>query len=334
MSIEIKTNSAEPIRHTFGHIARRFGDKPASRYQEASYDLEAKTNFHYRPLWDSKHTLNDPNRTAIRMEDWYAVTDPRQFYYGAYVGNRAKMQEAAETSFSFCDKRNLLTRLPEATQKQLLRLLVPLRHVELGANMNNSKIAGDVNATTVSQMHIYHAMDRLGMGQYLSRIALMLDGSTGAGLDESKGYWMDDELWQPMRKLVEDTLVVDDWFELTLVQNILFDGLMFPLVYEKMDQWLEQQGAEDVSMLTEFMRDWYKESLRWTNAMMKAVAGESDANREQIQDWIDHWEPQAYEGLKPLAEATAGIEALDEIRAQLVTRLNKFGLQQREGVAA
>lgn len=333
MSIEIKTNSVEPIRQTYGHIARRFGDKPATRYQEASYDLEAKTNFHYRPQWDPKHELNDPNRTAIRMQDWYSVSDPRQFYYGAYVGNRAKMQEAAETSFGFCDKRNLLTRLPEETQKLLLRLLVPLRHVELGANMNNSKIAGDATATTVAQMHIYHAMDRLGIGQYLSRIALMIDDSTGAGLDESKGYWMNDELWQPMRKLVEDTLVVDDWFELTLVQNILMDGLLYPLVYDKMDQWLEGQGAEDVSMLTEFMRDWYKESLRWTNAMMKVVAGESDANCELLQQWINHWEPQAYEALKPLAQASAGVEALDEARAELATRLKKFGLQS-QGVSA
>lgn len=333
MSIEIKTNSVEPIRQTYGHIARRFGDKPASRYQEASYDLEAKTNFHYRPLWDSEHGLNDPNRTAIRMEDWYAVTDPRQFYYGAYVGNRAKMQEAAETSFGFCEKRNLLGRLPEKTQKQLLRLLVPLRHVELGANMNNSKAAGDATATTVAQMHIYQAMDRLGIGQYLSRIALMIDGSTGTSLDESKGYWMDDALWQPLRKLVEDTLVMQDWFELSLVQNVLMDGLLYPLVYEKMDQWLGEQDAEDVSMLTEFMRDWYKESLRWTNAMMKAVAGDSEANRELLQTWIDHWEPRVYDALKPLAEASTGVEALDETRAQLATRLKKFGLNS-QGVSA
>jgi phenol hydroxylase P1 protein len=333
MSIEIKTNSVEPIRHTYDHIARRFGDKPATRYQEASYDIEAKTNFHYRPQWDSEHTLNDPTRTAIRMEDWYAVSDPRQFYYGAYVGNRAKMQESAETSFSFCEKRNLLTRLPETTQKQLLRLLVPLRHVELGANMNNAKIAGDATATTVSQMHIYTGMDHLGIGQYLSRIALMIDGSTGAALDESKAYWMDDELWQPMRKLVEDTLVVDDWFELTLAQNILIDGMMYPLVYDKMDQWFESQGAEDVSMLTEFMRDWYKESLRWTNAMIKAVVGESDANRELLQKWIDLWEPRAHDALKPLAQASVGVEALDEVRAELSARLKKFELQSR-GVSA
>ena len=333
MSIEIKTNSVEPIRQTYAHIARRFGDKPASRYQEASYDLEAKTNFHYRPQWDPHYELNDERRTAIRMQDWYAVTDPRQFYYGAYVGNRAKMQEAAETSYSFCDKRNLLTRLPEDVQKQLLRLLVPFRHVELGANMNNSKIAGEATATTVSQMHIYQAMDRLGIGQYLSRIALMLDGTTGAGLDESKGYWMDDPLWQPLRKLVEDALVVQDWFELSLVQNVLMDGLVFPLVYEKMDAWLGERGAEDVSMLTEFMRDWHKDTLRWTNAMLKTVVEESDANREQVQGWIDAWEPLIYDALTPIAEASTGQEALDEVRAQLATRLKKFGLQSK-GVLA
>ena len=333
MSIEIKTHSVEPIRQTYGHIARRFGDKPASRYQEASYDLEAKTNFHYRPQWDSRFELNDPRRTAIRMEDWYAVTDPRQFYYGAYVGNRAKMQESAETSFGFCDKRNLLTRMPEETRTLLLRLLVPLRHFELGANMNNSKIAGDATATTVAQMHIYQAMDRLGIGQYLSRIALLIDGTTGEGLNESKGYWLEDELWQPMRRLVEDTLVVDDWFELTLVQNVLMDGLVYPLVYERMDEWLADQGAEDVSMLTEFMRDWTKESVRWTNAMVKAVVNESDENREQLQAWIDQWEPRAYQALRPLAEASTGIDALDEVRAQLATRLKKFGLKS-QGVSA
>lgn len=333
MSIEIKTTSVEPIRQTYSHIARRFGEKPATRYQEASYDLEAKTNFHYRPLWDAQCQLNDERRTVIRMDDWYAVSDPRQFYYGAYVGNRAKMQEAAETSYGFCDKRNLLTRLPEETRQLLLRVLVPLRHVELGANMNNSKIAGDATATTVSQMHMYQAMDRLGIGQYLSRIALMIDGSTGAALDESKVYWMDDQLWQPLRKLVEDSLVVQDWFELTLLQNVLVDGLMFPLVYHKMDEWLENQGAGDVSMLTEFMRDWYKDTLRWTNAMLKTVAAESEANLGQLQNWVDHWEPRVYDAFRALAETSVGVEALNEARAELSARLKKVGLQS-QGVSA
>ncbi len=36
MTIEIKTSTLEPIRNTFEHTIRRFGDKPTSRYQEAS----------------------------------------------------------------------------------------------------------------------------------------------------------------------------------------------------------------------------------------------------------------------------------------------------------
>ena len=51
MSIEIKTATLEPIRHSFANLERRFGEKPASRYQEATYDLQAEVNFHYRPLW-------------------------------------------------------------------------------------------------------------------------------------------------------------------------------------------------------------------------------------------------------------------------------------------
>ena len=52
-----------------------------------------------------------------------------------------------------------------------------------------------------------------------------------------------------------------------------------------------------------------------------------------LQKWIDHWEPQAYEALKPLAEASVGLDALNEARAELSTRLKKFELQSR-GVSA
>ena len=51
MTIEIKTSTLEPIRNTYEHTKRRFGDKPASRYQEASYDIAPENNFHYRPMW-------------------------------------------------------------------------------------------------------------------------------------------------------------------------------------------------------------------------------------------------------------------------------------------
>ncbi|WP_269620608.1 aromatic/alkene monooxygenase hydroxylase subunit beta [Zhongshania sp. BJYM1] len=326
MAVEIRTLAIEPIRNTYGHTARRFGDKPATRYQEASFDIEAKINFHYKPLWDPQRTLNDNARTNIKMVDWYSVTDPRQYYYGSYVANRAKMQEVAESNFSFCDKNNVVENLNENLKNDLLRLLVPFRHMELAANMNNSKIAGDAVAATVAQMHIFTAMDRLGMGQYLSRIALMIDGATGQGLDKSKDYWMNDPLLQPLRKLAEDTLVIDDWFELSFVQNLLIDGFMYPFVYEVYDKIIQKDGGVCLSMLTEFMRDWHKETQRWVNAMCKTVYAENDENKILMESWTKLWIPVIKNTFLNLANEIGCVESLNEIESDLNCRLAKFGL--------
>ena len=77
MQIDLRTVTIKPLRHTFDHIARRFGDKPASRYQEGTYDLQQTDIFHYRPMWEPDKRLFDPTRTRITMKDWYALKDPR-----------------------------------------------------------------------------------------------------------------------------------------------------------------------------------------------------------------------------------------------------------------
>ncbi|NBA93488.1 aromatic/alkene monooxygenase hydroxylase subunit beta [Pseudomonas sp. R5(2019)] len=326
MSIEIKTATAEPIRQTFSHTRRRFGDKPASRYQEASFDLEAATNFHYRPLWQPDKLLNDPTRTAIVMADWYSVSDPRQFYYGAYVQTRAKMQENAEHDYAFCEKRELLAHLSPALREQIIQLLLPLRHAEFGANMNNSGIAADGYGTSVTQMHMFQAMDRLGIAQYLSRIGLMLDDGGLAALDRARALWQQEPSWQGLRRYVEDSLVVSDWFELTLAQNLVSDGLLYPLLFQRFDEQLCAQGAGQFGMLTEFMRLWFSESQRWVDAMVKTVINESDANREQVGVWVDHWRARALEALAPLAEIGPGQPALEDIDRAFGQRLGKLGL--------
>ena len=52
MQVDIKTTTVTQLRQTFSHVARQIGgDKPASRYQEATIGMQPMANFHYRPLW-------------------------------------------------------------------------------------------------------------------------------------------------------------------------------------------------------------------------------------------------------------------------------------------
>ena len=288
MTIEIKTTSIQPLRHTFDNVARRIGaDKPASRYLEAMYDLQPTANFHYRPYWDPDHALYDTGRTAIVMADWYAFKDPRQFYYGTWTMARAKQQDAAERNFAFVDKRNLVATMDSAWRDKAARILVPLRHLEYAANLNNCYVAAYGYGTATTQAAMFSALDRLGVAQYLSRIGLALDGNTTESLEAGKQAWLESPTWQPLRELAEDLMVTKDWFELLVAQNFALDGLLYPLVYDRIDREFEQHTGSVVSMLTEFMSEWFGETSRWVDMTLKTAAAESEANKALIEQLGD-----------------------------------------------
>lgn len=328
MQVEIKTLKVQPQRQTYGHVARRFGDKPASRYQEATYDIQPTANFHYRPTWAPQFELFDASRTQIRMNDWYALKDPRQYYYGAYVTARARQQEAAEGAFDLIERRALLAALSSEWQQRLIAGLLPLRHIEWGANMNNTLCADYGYGTAITQACTYCAMDRLGIAQYLSRIGLALDGNTGVALERAKTAWLEAQAWQPMRRLVEDIFVTEDWFETFVAQNLVLDGLLYPLVYQHFDAFAAQHLGASLAMLTEFTHQWQSDHVKWVDAVIRTVTGESIENQQRIAGWVEHYRARTLEALLPVAATLldgAGAAALEETGAQFAARLTKLG---------
>lgn len=326
MTIEIRTSTLEPIRNTYEHIKRRFGDKPASRYQEASYDLAPENNFHYRPLWQPDKLLNDPSRTAVVMEDWYVYRDPRQFYYGTYVQARARLQEVTESNYAFFGKRNLADNFSGEIKEKIIRCLLPLRHVEQAANMNNVFGSAYGTATVLTQAFLFNGMDRLGIAQYLSRIGLILDGNSADSLAKAKDYWMTDPAWQDLRRYVETTLTLEDWFEVFVAQDVVLDTLVYDLMYKQFDDFITAEGGSDLAMLTEFMKEWHKESSRWVDSVLKTTVAESEQNKELIAAWASDWKQSAIADLSPLAELAVGEEAMNVSAEVLNKRLAKAGL--------
>lgn len=328
MQIDLRTVSIEPLRQTFDHLARRFGDKPASRYQEGSYDLQAAEHFHYRPTWAPGQKLYDPDLSRIKMADWQALKDPRQFYYSTYTLTRARQQEAVEADFRFVESRGLADSLNDAVRNAALTLLVPLRHAAYGANQNNTFVCGYGYGVPLTQPCMYHAMDNLGIAQYLSRIGLLLGGTDA--LDAAKAAWIDSPAWQPLRRLVEDSMVVRDPFELFYLQNALIDGVLYPLVYQRiLDDGLAVEGGAIVAMLTQFMSDWFDETRKWVDAVLKVAAAESPENRAVLLEWQAKWSPRVSEALIPVAGLVVGDTApslLADVQSALNTRLVKSGI--------
>ena len=329
MNLDLQARQIQPLRNTFDHVARQIGgDKVATRYQEATLGTQPTANFHYRPTWDPEHQLFDASRSAVVLDDWYVLRDPRQFYYASWTMTRARQQDAMESNYQFVEQRGLVAKMPAAVRAKACEVLMPLRHVAWGGNMNNASIAAYGYGTAFTAPAMFQAMDHLGAAQYLTKLGLALDGPEA--LDAGKAAWMDAPVWQPLRRLVEDTLVLSDPFELFVAQNLALDGQLYPLVYGSfVDDHLALQGGTAVAMLTAFMPEWHDESARWVDAVAKTAAAASDANRALIAGWARAWADRVTQALLPvagLALGEAGDTALAAARASLDARLAKAGI--------
>lgn len=335
MSLEIQTNVIKPKRFAYKNVSDRIGDgKTASRYEEATLDMQPTEHFHYRPTYDPAFELYDQAKTAIKMKDWYTFRDPRQLYYGTYTIARNKLREVNDASFSFVEKHKLLADLSSQILGLVKNVLLPFRHYEWGSNMNNFEICRFGYGTPVTQAASFCAMDRLGMAQILSRIGISIDPS-GELLESSREIWLQNAEWQGLRHVVEDSFVIKDWFELYSLQNFLMDAYIFPLVYSHMDKAWRAEGGAALTMLTEFMRDWVKDHTRWVDATMKTAIGESTENKAVIEGYISKWQSRVKAAIAPLAEAGLGAEA-DEAMALIETdldkRLKRMGLSAGAGL--
>lgn len=329
MNIDLQARSIEPLRNTYAHVARYIGgDKPASRYQEATMGAQPSANFHYRPTWDPAHDLFDASRSQIVLADWYVLKDPRQFYYASWTMTRARQQDAVESNYQFVESRGLGAMIPDEVRALALAVLLPLRHAAWGANMNNASICAYGWGTAFTAPAMFHAMDNLGVAQYLTRLGLAL--AEPEALDAGKRAWLDDPRWQVLRRYVEDTLVLQDPFELFVAQNLALDGLLYPLIYNRfVDDHIAVKGGTAVAMLTSFMPEWHDESARWVDAVVKTAAAESEANRTLLRQWARQWTDRAQAALAPvaaLALGETGQSALDEARGQLDARCKRAGV--------
>jgi phenol hydroxylase P1 protein len=333
MNIDLQAREITPLRQTFAHVARLIGEgKAATRYQEATYGAQSMANFHYRPTWDPAHELYDAGRSRIRLADWQALKDPRQFYYATWTMTRARQQEAVEANFQFVESRGLASAMGDALRDRALQVLLPLRHVAWGANMNNASICAYGYGTAFTAPAMFHAMDDLGIAQLITRLALTLDEP--AVLEAGKLAWLEDPRWQGLRRYVEDSFVVQDPVELFVAQNLALDGLLYPLIYGHfVDDHLALQGGTAVAILTSFMPEWHDETARWIDAVIKTMANaaepEAADNRALLSQWFSQWADRAQAALAPVAEMALGehgAAALGEVRAALGARATKLGL--------
>ncbi|AQT81828.1 phenol 2-monooxygenase [Mycolicibacterium litorale] len=304
MQFELRQQVIEPVRQTFTPLVKRYGDRPATRYEEGSVGIQSTEHFHYRPLWDPQHDIYDADYSALKLSDPDAYTDPRQFYYTPYVVNRAALHEAFGRNLSYVVDRGLLAKMPPPWQELVTKTILPLRYYESGAQLINVEGGRFAYGTTIEQVFTYASFDRIGNAQMFSRIGIALGENSDAVLATTKPAWMDLPHLQGLRRLVEELLVEPDW-ALSNFGLDLCDRLIFPLLTAHLDEAALLGGAGAYSLLIQQLGLWWTDQRKWLNPLISAWVNDSEhgaANIEALRTTVAKYLPQATAAVIDLAQ--------------------------------
>ncbi len=321
MQIELRTQVIEARRKTFQHIVNRYGDKPASRYEEGTIDLQGKTNFQYKPLWAPDKEIYSPDFSALKLTDEYSFMDPRQYYYAPYVSARADLHDAFGSTLGYLEKRGMFDRLPESWHGVIQNVLLPLRHYEGAAQMVSANAARYGWGTSITQCAGYASFDRIGNAQILSRVGISFGGGTAEPLSVAKTAWIEDETWQPLRRWVEETLVEQDWGK-GLVALDVMDRVLYSLLYTHLDDAALNAGAGSYSLVAQHLSTWFVDQRKWLDALYKAWVADPElgaANAEIIGEVAERTLDRAQSALAPIATAIDTLVAADTTAALAAT---------------
>ncbi len=309
MQFELRTQVIEPKRKTFQHLIDRYGDRPASRYEEGTIDIQATANYHYKPLWNPEMEIYSPDYSELKLTDAYSFVDPRQFYYAPYVTSRADMHEAFGSTLDYLEKRGMFDRLPEGWSSLFQDVVLPLRHYEAACQMIFSNAARFGWGTTITQCCAYAAFDRIGNAQILSRAGISFGGGTADSLDTAKRTWLEDDAWQGLRKHVEQMLVEKDWGRAIVAVDVT-DAVLYGLLYGALDDAALNGGAASYSLVAQHLSGWYADQRRWLDALYKAWGSDAEhgtANTAVVADVVDATLATLTEALAPVAAKAEGL---------------------------
>ena len=330
MQYELKTQVIEPQRQTFTAVSKRYGEKPASRYLEGIIDVQPKEHFHYRPTWDPSREIYDDSYSVFRLTDPYSFLDPRQYYYAPYVTSRSAHHEAVATSLQYIEDRGLFERLPDGWKGVLTELVVPLRHLESGGQLILCGMARFGFGATITQAAAYSAFDRVGNAQVISRAGIALGGGTADLLAGAKDRWLDDAPLQGLRKLVEETIVEQDWGS-ALLRLDAVDRLLYDLLYTHLDDEAVVGGAPAYSLVAQHMTSWYTDDRKWIDALYKTWREDPELGETNARLLQEHGQAAVDRALEAVTPFAARIDEL--IDAGAVDRVTARAAETRDAHA-
>ena len=240
---------------------------------------------------------------------WEAFSDPRQTTYARYTALMSQREAFVARLFARIEESDYDAALPAPALALHDELLAPLRFAGHGLQMLAAYAGQMAPAGKIVVVLALQAADEVRRIQHLAyRLGLLRRRHPELGA-RAAWRWQEEARWQPLRRVVEELLVVWDWGEsfaaLCLALKPIFDELTLVLFAERARDLGDYLTAELLGALREDAR-WHRD---WADALVTLALGHAP-NRAPLTEWTGRWGQRALAAAVALAPGDDGVARL------------------------
>ncbi len=322
----------------------------ATQYEDVTIDTQPDPHRHLDRGWPlafaNGHTIWDSRSTALKHDGWFDFRDPNELWERNYYQQGAGYERQIEDTVKVARFDRQPQRLAPEWVEYLRANMQQIAFYDQGIWLVVASTARAILSDSICHFTAFQAGFKQRQAQAIVLYAMDLEQDHGEfAMDAARQSWLDDAHWQPAREYVEKLNTIVDWSEVIVATSLLFESLVGTLLRREL---FERGGAMNHDTVTPVVfqaaQMEQRQVQRFAAAFVEFVCDSEEhgeANRAQVQEWIDEWLPQARavaESLEPLVSSLPnGIpfeEAMGRVEEELAATLESLGLRSRSEVTA
>jgi NAD(P)H-flavin reductase/ferredoxin len=278
----------------------------ATLYEEVTVDTQPSVHRHLTRGWavsfeDGRGTWDDDS-TVLRCADWFAFRDPGEHWERSFYQAGAAAEQQIEGAARAAAREGLLGDFDPAWVAFLRAYLQIPAFVNHGIWFATATIARSCLSDTVTHCVCLQAALKQRAAQSLVLYAMDLEPHLGGfSIKAAHQAFMERPEWQPTRRYLERLAATEDWGEVIVAANLVFEPVVGTLLRREIATRAAAAHGDTVTPALARVEsqewDWVR---TWSTALSRFLL---EANAGRLRDWVEQWRPLAFEAADAIVAA-------------------------------
>jgi toluene monooxygenase system protein E len=317
--------------------------KSPNEYEAVTHDL----HWHYKPgeppwemsprwFWNEWYTKYR-NESPFACSDWNRFRDPDKLVYRSYIARQEQGELYLDGIVEEFEGRNAFAGMASRWIDVLASTYTPFRYAGHALMMAATYVMHMAPSSYISNVAAFQAGDELRRVQriaYQTRLLQIARHDDTIGDDRVK--WEEAEQWQPLRRCLEQLLVVRDWGEAFTRLNFVVKPMVDAAFNLALAEAAERNGDLMTALMHRHLQSDSARSVAWSTALVKVATRDVPENSEVLARWIGQAAPSVFEAvidaIAPLAKDPDSPSDLPNLRRVIAAACTT--VVQNAGIAA